>query len=79
MQKRNRYYRGAGYHVDRHSAEEFADKYLDDDGKLINLDSEDFQVDLEFFLRSHSMVEEAYRTIETPHLFQELRDPDGVF
>lgn len=73
MQESNRYYRGAGYHVDRHVAEDFAAQYLGENGELVNMDSDNFKSDLEAFLQSHAMVEEAYRTIGTSQLFQELR------
>ncbi len=79
MQKENRYYRGPGYHVNARSAEEFADKYLDENGMLINTDSDDFKSDLECFLNSHNMVEEAYRTIETAKIFDALRNDEGVY
>ena len=79
MQKENCYFRGPGYHVDHVVAEEFADKYINDDGRLINMDSDEFKSDLESFLNAHNMVEEAYRTVGTSKLFEELRDKEGVF
>ncbi|HAS6882996.1 hypothetical protein NOK75_25435 [Vibrio parahaemolyticus] len=79
MQSENRYYRGPGYHVDHVVAEEFADKYLSDNGELINTDSGSFESDLKHFLDSHNMVEQAYRTINTSKIFEELRDNEGVF
>lgn len=75
----NRYFRGPGYHVTQCVAEKFADKYIDDKGQIINMDSDDFKSDLEFFMSSHGMVEEAYRTVETEKLFSELRNNEGVY
>lgn len=79
MKTDNRYFRGPGYHVTQCVAENFADKYIDDNGQIINMDSDDFKSDLEGFLKSHGMVEEAYLTIETEKLFNDLRKDEGVF
>lgn len=79
MQSENRYCRGPGYHVDHVVAQEFAEKYLSDNGELVNIDSESFESDLKHFLDSHNMVEQAYRTINTSKIFEELRGDEGVF
>lgn len=79
MPKENRYYRGAGYHVNHDVAEAFAESYLSEDGKLINIDSDSFESDLQHFLESHCMVENAFRTVNTDKLFTELREDAGVF
>lgn len=79
MQQDNCYYRGPGYHVDHRVAEEFADKYLSENGELINTDSKSFKADLKHFLDAHNMVEQATRTIHTSKIFAELRNNEGIF
>lgn len=79
MQNENRHFLGPGYHVNHEVAKDFSDKYINDDGHLINMDSDEFKSDLESFLDAHSMVEESYRTVGTSKLFEDLRNEEGVF
>lgn len=78
MQNENHYYRGPGYHVPYAIAEEFAKKFIDENGKLTNTDSEEFKSALNDFIGAHARVEQAYVTPETAQLFADLNKDSWV-
>lgn len=78
MPNQNKYLRGPGYHVPFFAAEEFASKYIDEKGELVNTDSQEFKEALQQFIGAHARVEEAYVTPETGQLFADLNNNPWV-